>query len=78
MSAITIKISSNLLETITTKYNNLLFIVERVTGVFEIPSGITFAKNKFDGYIIQDVLFVEKHLYDMFVMRVQDIDEFVS
>ena len=47
------EISSNLLKETTNelKYNNLLFIVERVTGVFEIPSIITFAKNKFDGYI---------------------------
>ena len=47
------EISSNLLKETTNelKYNNLLFIIERVTGVFEIPSIITFAKNKFDGYI---------------------------
>ena len=31
--------------------NNFLYNIETVTGVFEIPSIITFAKNKFDGYI---------------------------
>ena len=31
--------------------NNLLCQVETVTGVFEIPSIITFCKYKFDGYI---------------------------
>ena len=30
---------------------NFLYTVETVTGVFEIPSIITFAKNKFDGYV---------------------------
>ena len=30
---------------------NFLYTTETVTGVFEIPSIITFAKNKFDGYI---------------------------
>lgn len=30
---------------------NILYETETVTGVFEIPSIITFAKNKFDGYI---------------------------
>ena len=47
------EISSNLLKETTNEltYNNLLFIIETVTGVFEIPSIITFAKNKFDGYI---------------------------
>ena len=30
---------------------NILYDTETVTGVFEIPSIITFAKNKFDGYI---------------------------
>ena len=33
------------------KDNNFNFTIETVTGVFEIPSIITFAKNKFDGYI---------------------------
>ena len=47
------EISSNLLKETTNEltYNNLLFTIETVTGVFEIPSIITFAKNKFDGYI---------------------------
>ena len=47
------EISDNLLkETITElSDNNLQYTVEIVTGVFEIPSIITFAKNKFDGYI---------------------------
>ena len=31
--------------------NNFLYDLETVTGVFEIPSIITFAKNQFDGYI---------------------------
>ena len=30
---------------------SFLYTLETVTGVFEIPSIITFAKNKFDGYI---------------------------
>ena len=48
------EISDNLLkETITElSDNNLQYTVEIVTGVFEIPSIITFAKNKFDGYIV--------------------------
>ncbi len=47
------EIYSNLLKETTNElsYNNLLFTIETVTGVFEIPSIITFAKNKFDGYI---------------------------
>ena len=47
------EISDNLLkETINQlSDNNLHFTIETVTGVFEIPSIITFAKNKFDGYI---------------------------
>ena len=47
------EISDNLLkETINQlKENDFNFIIETVTGVFEIPSIITFAKNKFDGYI---------------------------
>ena len=47
------EISSNLLKETTNElvYNNLQFTTEKVTGVFEIPSIITFAKNKFDGYI---------------------------
>ena len=32
-------------------FQNFLYTTETVTGVFEIPSIITFAKNKFDGYI---------------------------
>ena len=31
---------------------NILYEIETVTGVFEIPSIISFAKNKFDGYIV--------------------------
>ena len=30
---------------------SFLYTLETVTGVFEIPSIITFAKNKFDGYV---------------------------
>ena len=32
-------------------FHNIHYTLETVTGVFEIPSIITFAKNKFDGYI---------------------------
>ena len=47
------EISNNLLKETSTEIenNNLNYNVETVTGVFEIPSIITFAKNKFDGYI---------------------------
>ena len=47
------EISNNLLKETTNELadNNLHFTIETVTGVFEIPSIITFAKNKFDGYI---------------------------
>ena len=31
--------------------NNFTSTVETVTGVFEIPSIITFAKNRYDGYV---------------------------
>ncbi len=31
--------------------NEMLYKVETVTGVFEIPSIITFSKHKFDGYL---------------------------
>ena len=33
------------------KKNNILYQIETVTGVFEIPSIVTFSKHKFDGYI---------------------------
>ena len=33
------------------KKNNMDFILENVTGVFEIPAIIGFTKHKFDGYI---------------------------
>ena len=48
------EISDNLLKEtiIELSDNNLQYTVEIVTGVFEIPSIITFAKNKFDGYIV--------------------------
>ena len=48
------EISDNLLKETMKELedNNLLFTIETVTGVFEIPSIITFAKNKFDGYIV--------------------------
>ena len=47
------KIYDNLLKEASNEIlvNNFLCEVETVTGVFEIPSIITFAKNKFDGYI---------------------------
>lgn len=47
------EISNNLLKETTNQLsdNNFHFTIETVTGVFEIPSIITFAKNKFDGYI---------------------------
>ena len=47
------EISDNLLKETMKELenNNLLFTIETVTGVFEIPSIITYAKNKFDGYI---------------------------
>ena len=45
--------------------NNFLCEVETVTGVFEIPSIITFAKNKFDGYIaLGCVIRIETTHYD--------------
>ena len=31
--------------------NNILYKLEIVTGVFEIPSIISFSKHKFDGYV---------------------------
>ena len=31
--------------------NNILYQLEIVTGVFEIPSIISFSKHKFDGYV---------------------------
>ena len=47
------KIYDNLLKEASNEIlvNNYLYDIETVTGVFEIPSIITFAKNKFDGYI---------------------------
>ena len=31
--------------------NNILYQLENVTGVFEIPSIVSFSKHKFDGYV---------------------------
>mgnify|MGYP001321388301 FL=1 len=31
--------------------NNILYQIEIVTGVFEIPSIVSFSKHKFDGYV---------------------------
>jgi len=47
------EISNNLLKETLNEFanNNFNYTVETVTGVFEIPSIITFAKNKFDGYV---------------------------
>ena len=47
------EISNNLLrETINElNYNEFIYTTETVTGVFEIPSIISFAKYKFDGYV---------------------------
>ena len=47
------EISDNLIEE-TKKViveNNILYQIEIVTGVFEIPSIISFSKHKFDGYV---------------------------
>tara|TARA_Y100000385_G_C12913929_1_gene559527 strand:- start:228 stop:668 length:441 start_codon:yes stop_codon:yes gene_type:complete len=47
------EISDNLIEE-TKKIieeNNILYQIEIVTGVFEIPSIISFSKHKFDGYV---------------------------
>ena len=33
------------------KENNMDFVLENVTGVFEIPAIIGFTKHKFDGYV---------------------------
>ena len=47
------EIYDNLVEeaTLLVEEKNLLCHLETVTGVFEIPSIITFCKHKFDGYI---------------------------
>ena len=47
------EISDNLIEETkkVIEENNILYQLEIVTGVFEIPSIISFAKHKFDGYI---------------------------
>ena len=47
------KISDNLIEETkkVIEENNILYQIEIVTGVFEIPSIISFSKHKFDGYI---------------------------
>ena len=47
------KIYENLLKETYAEISTANFIAttETVTGVFEIPSIITFAKNKFDGYV---------------------------
>ena len=47
------KISDNLIEETkkVIEENNILYQIEIVTGVFEIPSIISFSKHKFDGYV---------------------------
>ena len=47
------KISDNLIEETkkVIEENNFLYQIEIVTGVFEIPSIISFSKHKFDGYV---------------------------
>ena len=47
------QISQNLLEDTreTILKNDMIYVEENVTGVFEIPAIITFSKNQFDGYI---------------------------
>jgi 6,7-dimethyl-8-ribityllumazine synthase len=46
-------ISDNLIEETkkVIEENNILYQIETVTGVFEIPSIVSFSKHKFDGYI---------------------------
>ena len=46
-------ISDNLIEETkkVIEENNILYQIEIVTGVFEIPSIISFSKHKFDGYV---------------------------
>ncbi len=48
-SEISKKLEKDAIEVI--KKNNMDFILENVTGVFEIPAIIAFTKYKFDGYI---------------------------
>ena len=47
------EISDNLIEETkkVIEENNILYQIEIVTGVFEIPSIISFSKHKFDGYV---------------------------
>ena len=47
------EISDNLIEETkkVIEENNFLYQIEIVTGVFEIPSIISFSKHKFDGYV---------------------------
>ena len=47
------EISDNLVEETkkVIEENNILYQIEIVTGVFEIPSIISFSKHKFDGYV---------------------------
>ena len=46
-------ISDNLIEETkkVIEENNILYQIETVTGVFEIPSIVSFSKHNFDGYI---------------------------
>jgi len=46
-------ISDNLIEETkkVIEENNISYQIETVTGVFEIPSIVSFSKHKFDGYI---------------------------
>ena len=47
------EISDNLIEETkkVIEENNIFYQIEIVTGVFEIPSIISFSKHKFDGYV---------------------------
>ena len=47
------EISDNLIEETkkVIEENNILYQLEIVTGVFEIPSIVSFSKHKFDGYV---------------------------
>ena len=47
------EISDNLIEETkkVIEENNIMYQIEIVTGVFEIPSIVSFSKHKFDGYV---------------------------